>query len=122
MLYADDTEDLYAEDDLPTGFIHPYAGNGTANPHGGSDKYEDYGEAVFADDKSDGEESATSFKGDDTVKGGKAIEYYGGMDHDGDDAMADSGEDIEHEKVSMCSLSPYYWSNFDALVDRKSVV
>ena len=115
-LYADDTEDLYAEDDLPTGFIHPYAGNGTANPRGGSDECEDYGEAVFADDESDGEESATSFKGDDTVKGRKSIEYYGGMDHDGDDAMADSGEDIGHEKVSMCSLSPYYWSDFDALV------
>ena len=116
VLYADDTEDLYAEDDLPTGFIHPYAGNRMANPCSGLDKYEDYGEAVFADDKSDGEESVTSFKGDGTIKGRKAIEYYRGMDHDGDDAMADSGEDIGHEKVSICSLSPYYWSDFDTLV------
>jgi hypothetical protein len=116
-LYAEDIKDLYAEDNLSTGSIYPRAGNGATNPgaHRVSDECEDFGEAVFADDESEGGESVGSFMGDDTANGIQTTSDYGGMDY-GDDATAHYGESIAREKVSVRLLSLYPGSNFHALV------
>lgn len=57
--YANDIESLYADDDPTMESVSLHAGGGGVIicAHGTQDEHEDFGEAVFADEESEGEDS-----------------------------------------------------------------
>lgn len=98
--FADDIEDLYASDDLPMDSDNPRGGDGAVIPRTRDtpDEYEDFGEQVFADNESDGEDSVAS-AWDGATDGKQPIGASRGMGDD-DDNMTGFGEDATPEKVS----------------------
>lgn len=100
-LFADDIRDLYASDDLSMDSDNPRGGDGAiiVRTHDTPDEYEDFGEQVFADDESDGEDSMASAAWDGATNGKQPIGADRGVGDD-DDNMTGFGEDATPEKVS----------------------